>query len=638
MILIPLGGTGQRFKQNGYTTPKAFINVFGTPIINYVLDNLNLTNELVYIPYNKEYKLFRIEERLKKTYPYVNFIFFCLEKNTRGAAETINIALSKLNIPDEPVLCLDGDNFYTISIIQLWNKENKIFTIEDLNENPIYSYVKINENKNITKIIEKNKISNLACTGAYGFNSYKLLLKYTNICIKNNILQKGEFYTSNVIDLMIKDNHKFNNCTIEKNNWICLGTPAQVRIFCNNYPVITCNNFLCKIKNKRICFDLDNTLVTYPKITGDYSTVEPIQKNINFLKSLKRFGNTIIIYTARRMKTHNGNVGKLLSDIGIITFETLKKFDIPYDEIYFGKPYADFYIDDLAISAYSNLDKELGYYNDKIKPRDFNIIQNNIIESYKKISDDLSGEIYYYKNIPNEIKDIFPIFLDYHPENKWYSIEKIKGITCSSLLTSELLTKNNLLSIMNTIHRIHSLKIKDTNNVDIYSNYVEKLDKRYKNFDYSPFTESEIIYNKLREKLNNYKVNNIGKKVIIHGDPVLSNIIINIYEKIKFIDMRGSLNGTLTIYGDWLYDWAKLYQSLIGYDLILNNKNISLEYQSKLISVFKDFFLNKFNKEDFQNLKLITKSLIFTLIPLHNNEKCIHYYNLIFSDYLKETF
>ena len=47
MILIPLGGTGQRFKQNGYTNPKAFIN--GTPIIHYLLNNLNITDELVYI-------------------------------------------------------------------------------------------------------------------------------------------------------------------------------------------------------------------------------------------------------------------------------------------------------------------------------------------------------------------------------------------------------------------------------------------------------------------------------------------------------------------------------------------------------------------------------------------------------------
>ena len=61
----------------------------------------------------------------------------------------------------------------------------------------------------------------------------------------------------------------------------------------------------------------------------------------------------------------------------------------------------------------------------------------------------------------------------------------------------------------------------------------------------------------------------------------MTNILINKYDKIKFIDMRGKQGKECTIYGDWLYDWAKLYQSLIGYDKILQDKNISLEYEKK---------------------------------------------------------
>jgi len=56
------------------------------------------------------------------------------------------------------------------------------------------------------------------------------------------------------------------------------------------------------------------------------------------------------------------------------------------------------------------------------------------------------------------------------------------------------------------------------------------------------------------------------EKTIIHGDQVFTNIIINNYDKIKFIDMRGKLGTELTICGDL----EKIYQSLIGYDEILN--------------------------------------------------------------------
>ena len=48
------------------------------------------------------------------------------------------------------------------------------------------------------------------------------------------------------------------------------------------------------------------------------------------------------------MKTQKGNIGKVISNIGQITLNWLKKHNIQYDEIYFGKPWADIYIDDNA--------------------------------------------------------------------------------------------------------------------------------------------------------------------------------------------------------------------------------------------------------------------------------------------------
>ncbi len=631
IILIPLGGIGDRFKKNGYNKPKALIKIFGKYILNYLIDNLNLTNiDFVCIPYNYEYSEYNFEEIMCHNYPNIKFKFIKLTYNTEGAAETINIALKNLGDIDKPILCLDGDNFYTTDIISLWDSKNKIFTFEDLNDTNIYSYINIKDNK-VTDIIEKEKISNNACSGAYGFSSSKQLLKYTQKILDNKIKQKGEYYTSTLIREMIRDGIEFTYLNIDTNNYFCLGTPIQVRQFYNNYPNISCLNNKLSIKTQRICFDLDNTLVSYPKITGDYSTVEPIEKNIKFLKYLKTFGHTIIIYTARRMKTHNGNVGKCLCDIGPITFETLKKFDIPFDEIYFGKPYADIYIDDLALNCYDNLEKELGFYVDKIEPRNFNTLELNAIQTYKKISDDLSGEIYYYKNIPYNIKDLFPLFIDYDINNKWYVVEKIKGITVSSLYTNELLTPDTLIHIMNSIRRIQSVQTDNSNlnNINIYSNYANKLKQRYELYDYSKFLNYKETYETLFTELTNYEKNNCGVCTVIHGDTVMTNILINNLDKIKFIDMRGKLGNELTLFGDFLYDWAKLYQSLIGYDKILNDKSISYSYENNMINVFKEYFIKLYSEKYFEYLKIIVKSLLFSLIPLHNNELCYKYYDLI---------
>ena len=433
-----------------------------------------------------------------------------------------------------------------------------VFTQIDSSNLDCFSFVNINNDNLITDIIEKNRISNLACVGVYGFSSYKKLLYYCEEVIKNNLKFKDEFYISNVIKLMITNKINIKNVSIDKKYWHCIGTPIQLKYFYNSYPKISCINNKQKIKNIRVCFDLDNTLVTFPKIKNDYTTVEPIQKNINFLKYIKSFGNTIIIYTARRMKTYSGNTGKVLQNVGKITFDTLDKFDIPYDEIYFGKPQADFYVDDLAVNCFSNLEKKMGFYLDKIKPRDFNSLEINNFEVVTK-SDNLDGEIFYYKNIPNKIKDLFPIFISSNNINTEYTIQKIEGITVSVLYVSQLLTKDNLYHIMNSINRLHSLKIPDEYNIDIdiYANYVKKIKNRYQNYDYSSFPNSDKIYDKLIEKLTEYQNINGGIKSIIHGDPVMTNILINNYEKIKFIDMRGKIDNRLSLVGDSLYDWGQ---------------------------------------------------------------------------------
>jgi capsule biosynthesis phosphatase len=637
IIIIPLGGLGTRFKHLGYNLPKPLINVMGTPIIYWLLNNIDLSDiQYVFIPYNKKLKKYNFEDRLKKDFDNINFKFHCLEHDTLGAAHTLQIALNHLNLKqDVHVMCIDSDNFYTENFIKKWNGNNMVITYEDNFPDSIFSYVKTDINNKITDIKEKNKISDNACTGVYAFNSAYKLLEYCNYVISNNIKEKGEFYTSIIISEMIKKNEPFYNHTISKKNYHCLGTPLQVKLFCSNFDNLCIQLTKNLMTPKRYCFDLDNTLVTYPKINGDYTTVDPIQKNIDMVRHLHKMGHTIIIYTARRMKTHQGNVGKVVADIGKITFDTLDKFDIPYDEIVFGKPIADIYVDDAAISAFDNLEKELGYHNTNTLPRNFNTIEQTSLNVIRKKSSDLTGEIYYYLNIPSDVKRYFPSLLSYDENCRWYDIEKVNGIMISKLYLSEELTINILKKIMDCIESIQNSVTNINQKVDIYANYNDKLYQRYLTYNYSNFKNHHDVYNTLFAKLNEYKKNNMGKIKVIHGDPVFTNILLDSYTNLKFIDMRGKLGNINSIYGDWLYDWAKLYQSLIGYDEILDDVDLDLTYKNSMIDFFRDQFIKKYSEQDFNNLKLITKSLLFTLIPLHNNEKCKKYYELIFSNYLE---
>lgn len=101
---------------------------------------------------------------------------------------------------------------------------------------------------------------------------------------------------------------------------------------------------------KRLIFDLDETLCS--TINGDYVNSTPIWPVIEKLREYKANGFEIAISTSRNMRTYAGNTGKIAANTLPIILDWLKRHDVPFDEIYVGKPWCGtegFYIDDRAI-------------------------------------------------------------------------------------------------------------------------------------------------------------------------------------------------------------------------------------------------------------------------------------------------
>lgn len=99
----------------------------------------------------------------------------------------------------------------------------------------------------------------------------------------------------------------------------------------------------------RICFDIDGVIANFKAPNQNYSDVLPIEGASEVIRNLRLGGHEVILHTARQMKTTNGNVSKVLAREGKNLFDWLEKHEIEYDEILFGKPYADLYVDDNAI-------------------------------------------------------------------------------------------------------------------------------------------------------------------------------------------------------------------------------------------------------------------------------------------------
>lgn len=115
---------------------------------------------------------------------------------------------------------------------------------------------------------------------------------------------------------------------------------------------------------KRIIFDLDDTLTR--TTNGDYANAEPITPMIEKLREYHVQGFCIVIHTSRNMRTYSGNVGAINKNTLPIILDWLKRHEVPFDEIYVGKPWCGFdgfYVDDKALRP----DEFLALSYDEIK-------------------------------------------------------------------------------------------------------------------------------------------------------------------------------------------------------------------------------------------------------------------------------
>lgn len=101
---------------------------------------------------------------------------------------------------------------------------------------------------------------------------------------------------------------------------------------------------------KKLIMDLDDTICV--TVNGDYMNSLPKKGIIAKLQQYKQKGFTIVINTSRNMRTFNSNVGLINRNTMPIIINWLEKNNVPYDEIYVGKPWCGFegfYVDDKSI-------------------------------------------------------------------------------------------------------------------------------------------------------------------------------------------------------------------------------------------------------------------------------------------------
>lgn len=229
-ILIPMAGAGSRFEKAGYSFPKPLIEVLGKPMIQLVVENLNIEAQYIYIVQKSHNEKYNLEYLLQLITPNCEIIQ--VEGLTEGAACTTLLARNLID-NDKSLLIANSDQYVE------WNSSETLYSfmsegidggIVTFNAtHPKWSYVKTNLNGFVEEVAEKKPISDIATVGIYYWKKGSDYVKYADRMINKNIRTNGEFYVCPVFNEAIQDNKKFKTKKIDK-MW-GLGTPEDLNSF-----------------------------------------------------------------------------------------------------------------------------------------------------------------------------------------------------------------------------------------------------------------------------------------------------------------------------------------------------------------------------------------------------------------------
>jgi GTP:adenosylcobinamide-phosphate guanylyltransferase/thiamine kinase-like enzyme len=245
------------------------------------------------------------------------------------------------------------------------------------------------------------------------------------------------------------------------------------------------------------------------------------------------------------------------------------------------------------LSEYEKLDKEKCRPFNEISFEGNVLVKEGIDEQGKKLA--LLESKWYelvktegFVNIP-KIYGVNPILM-----------ERINGRNIYEYITLTYEEKKVILQkLTDALKKLHNIKRVPSDTFSVKEAYYNKtMDRLHKIRDLVPFSDEKVITvngrrcrnvffykRELEKKLESVKCESFA---FIHGDCTFSNMMLRDDSEPVLIDPRGYF-GFTEVYGDTMYDWAKLYYSLRGnYDrfnlkdfrLIIGENGVDLKIES----------------------------------------------------------
>lgn len=226
-VVIPMAGAGSRFLKAGYTFPKPLIEVGGKPMIQVIVENLNIEANYIFIVQNDHREKYNLDTTLNLIAPGCKIIG--IDGITEGAACTVLLAKEFIN-NENPLFFANSDQFVE------WNSSEFFYKMQETeadggipifkSTHPKWSFARLDDDNNVIEVQEKNPISDNATVGFYYFKKGSDFVKNAEEMISYDDRVNNEFYLCPVYNYLIKNGGIVRISEIEE-MW-GLGTPEDL--------------------------------------------------------------------------------------------------------------------------------------------------------------------------------------------------------------------------------------------------------------------------------------------------------------------------------------------------------------------------------------------------------------------------
>ena len=234
-LIMPMGGKGSRFFENGYVVPKPLIEINERPFFYWATQSIRKFVELkslTFVVLQEHIYEFDICNKISAYFPEASFVV--LQEVLNGAVLTCLEGV-KLIEDDEPIIFNDCDHLFHCTQFYSYCEVNDFSAVDGAlltfsADDPKYSYVEYNAEGNIIRTIEKVVTSNDAICGAYYFKNrvtFELVVeKYLDVCAYK------EYFVSGVYNIMAEKGQVLRGFSVDSH--LSFGTPDEYHAAINS--------------------------------------------------------------------------------------------------------------------------------------------------------------------------------------------------------------------------------------------------------------------------------------------------------------------------------------------------------------------------------------------------------------------